>query len=145
MATEKSKAPLRSLPERVVFPPEPQLFVETKKLVCYSQVRSCPLRSHFPLLCRQTSLLRKRISACADRIAQNQTVENKPGVIMAEKAAAIQCPECKGKGSITCSVCRGQGKQYGSNASQRPCAGCHGKGQSVCPRCKGTKKATTEK
>jgi len=63
---------------------------------------------------------------------------------MEEKAATNLCSECKGKGSIACPVCRGQGRQPSSNASQRPCMSCHGKGTSVCPMCRGAKRIAQE-
>ena len=62
---------------------------------------------------------------------------------MADKTT-IPCPECSSKGSITCPVCRGQGRQPSTNAAQRPCPNCHGSGKSICPQCRGARKVSSE-
>jgi DnaJ-class molecular chaperone len=64
---------------------------------------------------------------------------------MAEKTAAIKCPECGGKGFVVCHDCHGQGRMHSTNAAQRPCRSCHGTGKGVCPRCGGAKKVAEEK
>ena len=64
---------------------------------------------------------------------------------MADKPATNACQFCKGKGTITCPQCHGQGRQSSTNAAARPCQSCHGKGNSVCPECRGAKKAQSGK